>query len=568
MKFLKVFFLLLFVSVLTACGQQKKYISYTVKSGETIKSIAKDRGLKSKDLTNLNPGISKTPEPNTVIVIPNTAYSESSKSTSNTIFHTVSKKETLYSISKKYEVSIDAIKEINNLQGDSLSEGRIIQVPAKQEEVEEDEVDLSVITHCVIKEDTLYNLSKKYELTEDELLLMNPELKDGLKLGMEIIVGRIELEEEERVDTSSLVFSDTITSKPLKIVMMLPYKLHVKHNYDHEFKSEFSLLNIVTDFHAGAMIAVDSLKRQGMHIELTIVDTENSLSKITSLSESYDFEGVDAIIGPLFLKNAKQISEKVDSIPVIAPIFSKTQTEVSIDNLVKVAPNKKLMEEYLIQHLIEGYSSEKIILVGDTSADSENRIAVLKNRFEENEINDITIIKPEHGFIAKERFVKVIDTVQKRNWVVLLTNDNIVTTDVVNNLGVMPYEKRDIQLFGFNKGANFNGVSNNRLARLKYTFPDEKFEGASSVVAKSFFKMYKRKYYVNPSDFAVRGFDVMYDALMRLSNASDFDEGARQGVSERVYTKFDYSKRLLGSVENEGVFLLQYQKNLELLSLK
>ena len=568
MKFLKVFFLLLFVSVLTACGQQKKYISYTVKSGETIKSIAKDRGLKSKDLTNLNPGISKTPEPNTVIVIPNTAYSESSKSTSNTIFHTVSKKETLYSISKKYEVSIDAIKEINNLQGDSLSEGRIIQVPAKQEEVEEDEVDLSVITHCVIKEDTLYNLSKKYELTEDELLLMNPELKDGLKLGMEIIVGRIELEEEERVDTSSLVFSDTITSKPLKIVMMLPYKLHVKHNYDHEFKSEFSLLNIVTDFHAGAMIAVDSLKRQGMHIELAIVDTENSLSKITSLSESYDFEGVDAIIGPLFLKNAKQISEKVDSIPVIAPIFSKTQTEVSIDNLVKVAPNKKLMEEYLIQHLIEGYSSEKIILVGDTSADSENRIAVLKNRFEENEINDITIIKPEHGFIAKERFVKVIDTVQKRNWVVLLTNDNIVTTDVVNNLGVMPYEKRDIQLFGFNKGANFNGVSNNRLARLKYTFPDEKFEGASSVVAKSFFKMYKRKYYVNPSDFAVRGFDVMYDALMRLSNASDFDEGARQGVSERVYTKFDYSKRLLGSVENEGVFLLQYQKNLELLSLK
>ncbi|MCK5815045.1 MAG: LysM peptidoglycan-binding domain-containing protein [Flavobacteriaceae bacterium] len=568
MKFLKVFFLLLFVSVLTACGQQKKYISYTVKSGETIKSIAKDRGLKSKDLTNLNPGISKTPEPNTVIVIPNTAYSESSKSTSNTIFHTVSKKETLYSISKKYEVSIDAIKEINNLQGDSLSEGRIIQVPAKQEEVEEDEVDLSVITHCVIKEDTLYNLSKKYELTEDELLLMNPELKDGLKLGMEIIVGRIELEEEERVDTSSLVFSDTITSKPLKIVMMLPYKLHVKHNYDHEFKSEFSLLNIVTDFHAGAMIAVDSLKRQGMHIELTIVDTENSLSKITSLSESYDFEGVDAIIGPLFLKNAKQISEKVDSIPVIAPIFSKTQTEVSIDNLVKVAPNKKLMEEYLIQHLIEGYSSEKIILVGDTSADSENRIAVLKNRFEENEINDITIIKPEHGFIAKERFVKVIDTVQKRNWVVLLTNDNIVTTDVVNNLGVMPYEKRDIQLFGFNKGANFNGVSNNRLARLKYTFPDEKFEGASSVVAKSFFKMYKRKYYVNPSDFAVRGFDVMYDALMRLSNASDFDEGARQGVSEHVYTKFDYSKRLLGSVEYEGVFLLQYQKNLELLSLK
>lgn len=567
MRSLKIFFLLLFVSALTACAQQKKYISYTVKAGETIKSIAKEHGLKSKELMSLNPDVDKRPAPKTVIIIPNTAYNKSSKSESGPIFHAVAKKETLFSISQKYEVTVDAIKEINNLQGDNLSEGRIIQIPEKQKVVEE-ETDLSLITHIVVKDDTVYNLSKKYELTEDELLLMNPELEDGLKLGMEIIVGRTELEEGEKVATSALVFSDTITSKSLKIVMMLPYRLNVKHDYNHEFESKFSLLNIVTDFHAGAMIAIDSLRSQGMSVQLDVVDTENSSSKISSFSESYDFEETDAIIGPLFLKNAEQISEKVGDVPVIAPIFSKTQTEVSIDNLVKVAPNKELIAEYLIQHLIKTYDSAKVILVGDTSADSKNRIKALIKRFKENNIEDITIVKPEFGFIAKERFVEVIDTVQKHNWVILLTNDNIVTTDVVNNLGVMPYEKRNIQLFGFNKGANFDDVSNNRLARLKYTFPDEEFEDVSSITARSFFKMYKRKYYVNPSNFAIRGFDVMYDTLLRLSNANEFDDGAKQGVSERVYTKFDYDKRWFGSTENKGIFLLQYQKNLELISLK
>jgi LysM repeat protein len=569
MNKLRVLFLFIFLAIFTVCGQEKKYVSYTVKAGETLKSIARDNGLKPKDLVRLNPDVKKKPNSNTVIIIPNPSYLVGGKNNSDAIFHTVLKKENLFGISQKYGVTVEAIKEINNLQGAYLSQGRIIQIPEKKIElgVVVSPIDSLLIRHMVVKDNTLYGLSKKYNTSENQLLLMNPELKDGLKLGMVITVGRKKSKGEE---VSSVVrFKDSIADKYLKIVLMLPYRLDTNTFYEDEFESKNSLINVVTDFHAGAMIAIDSLRRQGMYIQLDVFDTESKykVSKIKEIVDGYDFSDVDAVIGPLFMKNAKQLSVALSETTIVSPIYSKKQTSISENNLVKVAPNKALIAPRLIDYLLATYSGEKIILIGDSSPESASKINSLTERFKEVKAFDITVIKPKYGYIAKDRFIEVIDTVQKKNWVVLLSNDDVVTSDVVNNLGVMPYEDRDIQLFAYNRGSNFKGVNSDRLARLKFTFPASEFIDASSVEVRSFFKMYKDSYYVRPSAFAIRGFDVTYDALMRLSNTDKFSEGKTQGVSERVYTKFDYHKRWFGSIENKGVFLLQYQKNLELKSL-
>lgn len=564
MKRILFIFAFAFAVILTACGQQKKYISYTVKQGETIKSIAKDNGMKSKDLLRLNPDVSKKPKVHTVIIIPNSNYSESNNDSEGR-FHTVLKKETLFSIAKKYKVSVGAIKEINNLSGDYLSTGRVIQIPEetleeREEIVAEEIVDPNAIMHLVVKDDTVYSLIRKYNVSEEELLGMNPFLKDGLKLGANIKVG--EKKGEEEVEELNL-FEDEITEKPLNVVLMLPYKLNSTNDLDFEFKRKNSLLNIATDFHSGALIAIDSLREQGMNVELKVVDTQNNSSKITSILKS-GFKDIDVVVGPLFLKNAKQVSKSIGNVPVVAPIYSKSQATISTNNLVKVAPNKNLLEEKILNHIIETFEDGKMILIGDNSTASAYRVNQFISKLKDNSITDITVLKPMGGYIPKDRFIEVIDTVQKKNKVVLLSDDNIVTTDVVNNLGVMPLENRDIQLFGFNESANFKGVSNMHLVRLKYTYPSVEFSDVSNYNTENFINMYKREYYRRPSYFANKGFDVMYDTLLRLSNAKDFNEGALQGVSERIITRFDYSKRLFGSTENNGVFLIQYQENLEL----
>ena len=63
MRKFKILIILFFVVIASSCGQQKIYISYTVKKGETIKGIAKRLGIKTKYLLILNPDIGRKPVP-------------------------------------------------------------------------------------------------------------------------------------------------------------------------------------------------------------------------------------------------------------------------------------------------------------------------------------------------------------------------------------------------------------------------------------------------------------------------------------------------------------------------
>ncbi|AOW21704.1 lytic transglycosylase [Urechidicola croceus] len=578
MKKIKLFLLLTLLTVLASCAQQKKYVSYTVKKGETIKSIAKDNDVKTKDLLRLNPDVSRKPEENTVIIIPNKSYKKSVKpekvETVDENTHIVQPKETLFSISKKYGVTVDELKEENSITGNNLSVGRVIKIPVKSNEVVEEtpvDTDSEVVgevitynTHTVVKDDTIYNLTKRFGLSADELLALNPDLKDGLKLGMILNIG----DSSEGIIN---VFNDEITYKPLNIAMMLPYKVSSTSDYESQFKKNNSLLNIVTDFHLGALVAIDSLKAQGMNINLEVFDTENSNDKISRILSNSNFDTTDVVIGPLFLKNANTVSKSIHrsnkDISVIAPMYSKNQKSISGGGLVKASPNKELLEEKLYDYMLKKYSGENIVVVGDDKQSYKMSQIISKLRTHDS-INSVTVIKPQNGYIKKDRFVEVIDSVQRNNWVILVGQDNVVTSDVVNNLGVMPKKNRNIQLFSFAKGRNFDNVSNNHLARLKFTYPQESFVDVLSTGYKSFEKQYKSKSKIGPSEYSIKGFDVTYDALMRLAKHDTFKDGAKAGVSERVGTKFEYSKKLFGSsLENVGVFIIQYQEDLKLKSI-
>ena len=74
MRGFKLFIVLCSFVVASSCAQQKKYISYTVKSGETMKSIANQLNMKTKDLLRLNPDVGRRPKPNTTIIIPNKKF--------------------------------------------------------------------------------------------------------------------------------------------------------------------------------------------------------------------------------------------------------------------------------------------------------------------------------------------------------------------------------------------------------------------------------------------------------------------------------------------------------------
>ena len=112
------------------------------------------------------------------------------------VIHTVQSKETLFGLSKKYNVSVDEIKSANEeILKSGLKTGQVITIPSKKNAVNTEAIvtnrDFSgslktetAINHKVKPKETLYGLSKKYDVTIDEIKNQNQEaLRDGLQVG-------------------------------------------------------------------------------------------------------------------------------------------------------------------------------------------------------------------------------------------------------------------------------------------------------------------------------------------------------------------------------------------------
>ena len=182
-----------------------------------------------------------------------------------------------------------------------------------------------------------------------------------------------------------------------------------------------------------------------------------------------------------------------------------------------------------------------------------------------NAIPSLKIITPrEKGFLYVGDLDKHMARGTAENWVIVETVDPVILSNIVTLLNGMPDDYR-LRMFTLdkNKAYDFDDISNVNLAKLDFTYPsvnksydyDEK---------DPFLISYKNKYGVLPNKYAVRGFDVTYDVLLRLATADDvYDATNAAFETEYLENKFRYSKKLLSGYQNRAAYILKYTKDLK-----
>jgi len=73
---------------------------------------------------------------------------------------------------------------------------------------------------------------------------------------------------------------------------------------------------------------------------------------------------------------------------------------------------------------------------------------------------------------------------------------------------------------------------------------------------------YKKINNVNPNQYAIRGFDVVFDTMLRLSQTQSFEQTIQNTATEGVENKFDYEKKLASGYTNKGVYIMYYDEDL------
>ena len=194
---LRLAFILFFFSC--SVFSQEKYIRHTISKGDNITSIAKKYGVKPKAIIEANPNAPKILKLNSVLLIPNTNQSNNT-TTNNQVAvntntpgtHEVLAKETLWGISKKYNVSVDDLKKSNPLiETEGLKIGQQIIIPSNLVAVvvaEKPVDDLKIVTDVEVvvqvhPKETKYAIAKRYGITVAELEKQNPFIKGKLPVG-------------------------------------------------------------------------------------------------------------------------------------------------------------------------------------------------------------------------------------------------------------------------------------------------------------------------------------------------------------------------------------------------
>jgi len=184
------------------------YKTHKVKVGETIESISKIYLVTPFDILALNPDAKSNLQPNTILIIPKTRILEKpieieKQQLINYKSHKVKRKETLFSLSQKYNITIEDIKKHNTrLYSDNLRKGDRVNIPQYETILVTSITGNTIKKYTVLPKEGKWRVAYKFGISVEELENLNPEMNEVLQDGEEINVPNVADNEEKTIEES------------------------------------------------------------------------------------------------------------------------------------------------------------------------------------------------------------------------------------------------------------------------------------------------------------------------------------------------------------------------------
>ena len=178
------YLILVLIASVNLSFAQISFIKYKVEKGETISQIASKFKIDPEVILKINPDAATNVFENQLLFIPNTVAA-------NTNLHTVEPKETLFSIARMYNVSVQDLAFLNEQElRTGLRIGMTIVLPNKKKTIEGNArvINAETLFHVVEPKETKYSISKKYGISVAQLENQNPETVNGLIIGTKLAI--------------------------------------------------------------------------------------------------------------------------------------------------------------------------------------------------------------------------------------------------------------------------------------------------------------------------------------------------------------------------------------------
>ncbi|WP_419869037.1 LysM peptidoglycan-binding domain-containing protein [Chryseobacterium sp. CT-SW4] len=461
--------------------------------------------------------------------------------------YVIQSKDNYYRISKKFNISQQELFALNpGLEEKGLKPGETIFIKKSETEIAKNSkttidsgneksssrstVEASAsadeyVTYTVQQGDTVFSIVNKYGISIDELIALNPELSNGLKVGMILKI--------KKLDPAYIKKN----GDALSVVLMLPFGYST---------NETQYRNMAMDFLTGAKLAIERNARGGQKLDIKIVDSGNEATFRNSLTQ-LNPNNTDLIIGPFFKSNVIDVLDfiKNQKIPVVAP-FANSPELYDHSNLIIVETNDNAYADKIIDEVKGVYSDQKIYIVADAKKENANYI---KSHLEKEVKNPNVVIVNSPSDIQLDQNIA---TGQSVPVIAILANNNDSVGEAFSNrIIALSKEVQGLKAFSMYYTPSFEKkVDDLSQASLVYVM-DRKINTDGSF-EKEILAEYKTKYCKTPPKYAIIGFDIVNDMLTRENKRGEIFKQMNK-VQTQLATKFEFVKsKANGAYVNTG----------------
>ena len=552
---------------------EDNFEKYIVAPKETRWSIAHKYGITIDSMLVLNPGLSKSNNylsEGYELLMPKIAGSTvKNQVTQLYTSYTVPAKMNFYRLEKEFGVKSDEIVRLNPeiTERGGLKEGMVIRIPEQKVEAGVINTD-NYIFYEVKPKQNEFRLTRKFGMTWAELVQLNPDLKDGLKAGMVLKlpkdkVGDFEVRNALVLDKVNLLDSINVAVVP-KVLFLLPFRLD-KLDLNNKEETEKIIdnrnsLKYSLGLYSGALIAIDSMKSLGVSIDVKTFDNQLDLVKTKQILQGEQLGSYSAVFGPLDMASLKETAVQASkfNVPVVAPVPAKS--DISLDNVFFSYTDEEVLWKHMLDYVETNHKDETLLIIADEDNKKE-KDAILK-RFPTAKV---VVVKEEEKNIGINRDkLQTLLSDDVANWVFVESDNYKLISSVVSILNsfnntafdpVLGKDKVNVRMFTTDMNSAFENdvISNTHLSNLKFTYPSVNRQVSNN----SFVERYRTRFGDDPDKYAVRGFDLTYDMLLKLAYKNNLVDVSRIiGETEYSGNKFNYERKGVSGYYNQSSYIM------------
>jgi len=595
----------------------KFYYLHIVREKQTLFSICKAYGVSIEEVMNINRKKSHNLDLNEILRIPvaqsthkQTSTTLQKKKVSDYFYYVIQKGDTLYSLAKKFNQTVEKIKANNPEIGknNKLAVGTVLKIQKQANtQIDKDKEN----TYKVKASDSEEDILLKFGIKKRVFRKLNPQIKSFRNIASGTIVNlpkdTKQLTPTDDIDVTSVdgirqttdynqIFKeysiDTTVQSKIDIALFLPLYAALNDSLNWEITYQ-DTLKIMTrkepetvypksrDFirlYQGVLLAVEDLKKQGLDINLHVFDTEKDQAKVRQTLDNLGPLKFDLILGPVYSNTFDLVAEyaQENQIPIISPLSSKNTQLHNNPFVFQLNTSTESLCDNIFNHLMADKENKYIVIVHSNNykeleeyklvRDIEQQLFENGKYWQYPNLHYSKLSFEDYGNLGLEHLLSKT----QENIIVIPSSKPAVVESFLTNLKIL-VKSYPIQLIGFPSWQRYSSMDPSNLFELNTLILSPYFIDYESEKVNKFIDRFRYEFSCEPNDYSFRAYDftLYFSTAIKRFGHRFFDHLNEIKDVELIQSNYAIeSVNAWGGFENKGLHVINYAPDFKIKSYK